>query len=73
MCNDAVFSSMVRSGRTSYFIDIREAKNGAKYLSISETRLDADEKKSRSSIRVFGDSIGQFKQAIDEACISAQH
>jgi hypothetical protein len=72
MNNNAIYSTMVRAGRTTYFIDIREAKNGAKYLSISETRIDADEKKARSTIRVFGEAIEQFKQAIDEACVSAQ-
>lgn len=65
--NNAIYSSMVRSGRTTYFVDVREAKNGGKYLSISETRIDTDEKKQRSTVRVFGDSIGQFCQAIDEA------
>ena len=70
MNNNAVYSTMVRAGRTTYFIDIREAKNGAKYLSISETRIDADEKKSRSTIRVFGEAIEQFKQAVNEATAS---
>jgi hypothetical protein len=72
MNNNSIYSTMVRAGRTTFFIDIREAKNGAKYLSISETRIDADEKKSRSTVRVFGEAIEQFKQAIDEACVSAQ-
>ncbi len=65
--NNAVYSTMVRAGRTTYFVDVREAKNGSKYLSISENRIDADEKRQRSTIRVFGDSVEQFRQAIDEA------
>ena len=67
MNNNAVYSTMVRSGRTTYFVDVREAKNGTKYLSISEQRIDAEEKRERSVIRVFGDSIEQFKQAVNEA------
>jgi hypothetical protein len=67
MASNAVFSTMVRAGRTTYFIDILEARNGNRYLSISEHRIDADEKKQRSVIRVFGDSIGYFRQAVDEA------
>lgn len=43
--NTAVYSTMVRSGRTTYFVDVREAKNGNKYLSISESRIDADDKR----------------------------
>ena len=65
--SDTVFSSMVRSGRTTYFIDVKEAKNGKKYLAITETRIDADDKKNRSVIRVFAESVPSFRQAIDEA------
>jgi hypothetical protein len=72
MQNNAVYSTMVRSGRTTYFVDVLEAKNGNKYLSISEQRIDADDKKLRSVIRVFGDTIQPFKQAIDEASSAVQ-
>jgi len=65
--NNAIYSTMVRAGRTTYFVDVREAKNGNKYISISENRIDADEKRQRSTVRVFGDSIDQFRQAVDEA------
>lgn len=64
--NNAIYSTMVRAGRTTYFVDVKEAKNGSKYLSISENRLDGEEKK-RTTLRVFGESIDQFRQAIDEA------
>jgi Protein of unknown function (DUF3276) len=69
--NNAVYSTMVRSGKTTYFIDVKETKTGAKYIAISESRLEADEKKVRSTIRVFGDSIDSFRQAIDEAAVAA--
>jgi len=72
MDNNAIYSTMVRAGKTTYFIDVKEAKNGSNYLSISEHRLDQDAKKLRSTIRVFGDSIEQFRQAIDEAAASAK-
>jgi hypothetical protein len=64
--NNAIYSTMVRAGRTTYFVDVKEAKNGNKYLSISENRIDGEEKK-RTTLRVFGESIEQFRQAIDEA------
>jgi hypothetical protein len=60
---------MVRSGRTTYFIDVKEAKNGNKYLSICESKIDGDEKK-KTTIRVFGDSINEFRRAIDDAAAS---
>ena len=70
--NNAVYSTMVRSGKTTYFVDVREAKNGNKYISISENRLDADDKRQRSTIRIFGETIEQFRQAVDEASTAAQ-
>jgi hypothetical protein len=45
---------------------VKEAKNGNKYLAISETRLEGEEKK-RTTVRVFGETVDQFRQAIDEA------
>ena len=70
MQNNAIYSTMVRSGRVTFFIDVKEAKNGAKYISISEHRLDQDGKRQRSTIRVFGESIEQFRQAVNEAAAS---
>jgi len=70
---DAVFSSMVRAGRTTYFVDVREAKNGKKYLSISENHLEEDDKRTRVTIRVYKDTIDQFRQAVDEAAIAVNN
>lgn len=67
MSYDAVFSSMVRSGRTTYFLDVKQAKNGKKYLAITETRIDGENKKSRSVIRIFSESVASFQQAVNEA------
>ena len=71
MQNNSIYSTMIRAGRVTFFIDVKEAKNGAKYLSISEHRIDVDSKKSRLTIRVFGESMEQFQQAITEAVTSA--
>jgi len=58
---------MVRAGRTTYFVDVKEAKNGKRYMSISENRLDDDDKKQRTTVRVFKESVDQFRQAVEEA------
>lgn len=71
MNNETIYSTMVRSGRTTYFIDVREAKNGNKYISISETKIDATDNRRRSTIRVFGEAVEQFRQAVDEAATAA--
>lgn len=63
---NALYSTMVKSGKTTYFVDLKEAKNGNKYLSISETKVDGEERK-RSTVRFFGETIDQLKKAIEEA------
>jgi hypothetical protein len=63
----AIYSTMVRAGRTTYFVDVKEAKNGNRFIAISESRIDQDDKKQRTTVRVFGESVAQFRQAIDEA------
>ena len=65
--NSPLFSTMVKAGRTTYFVDVKEAKNGNKYISICESRLDPDDTKQRSTVRVFGDHISDFRNAVNEA------
>ncbi len=65
--NSPLFSTMVKAGRTTYFVDVKEAKNGSKFISICESRLDPDDTKQRSTVRVFGEKVNDFRQAIDEA------
>ncbi len=66
MENSALYSTMVRSGRTTYFIDLKEAKNGNKYLSICESKINGDEKK-RITLRVFGETVEEFRRAVNDA------
>ncbi len=61
-----IYSSQIRSGKTTYYVDVRESKNGNKYLSITQQRFNGKEKE-RTSIRVFGDAIEEFVKAIEEA------
>lgn len=70
---EALFSSMVRSGRTTYFVDVKEAKDGQKYLTITENRLEDGDKKSRVTVRVFKESVDQFRQAVDEAAAAVNN
>jgi 3-hydroxymyristoyl/3-hydroxydecanoyl-(acyl carrier protein) dehydratase len=63
----ALFSSMVRAGKTTYFVDVKEAKNGKRYMAITENKIEEDEKKQRITVRVFSENVDQFRQAVDEA------
>ena len=66
---DAIYSKSLKAGGRTYFIDVREAKNKAKYLTISETKpsKDGDKKFTRSSIMVFNDQADSFHEALAEA------
>ena len=65
--DNGIFSTMIRSGRTTYFVDVKEAKNGKKFLSITETKINDENKKDRRVIRIFGESCESFRQAVAEA------
>jgi hypothetical protein len=62
--NDSIYSTIVRAGRITYLIDVREGKDGTKYVSISEHRIDEGTKKDRRVIRIFGESCLPFSQAV---------
>jgi hypothetical protein len=66
MENNSLYSTMVRAGKTTYFVDLKEAKNGSKYLSICESKING-EQKQKMTIRVFGDTIAEFRKAVDDA------
>ncbi len=68
---NSIYSTMLKSGKTTYFVDVKEAKNGNKYLAISENSIQGEEKK-RSTVRFFGDTIEQFRKAVEEAAEAAR-
>ena len=66
MANDnGLYSTVVKSGRNSYFVDVKEAKNGNKYLAITESQ--AGDPPRKSTIRIFGEAIGRLRDAVAEA------
>jgi hypothetical protein len=66
---DALFSKIVKATDRTYFIDVKEAKNKSKYLTISESKKarEGDKKFTRSSIMVFDNQVEKFREALDEA------
>jgi hypothetical protein len=63
---NGLFSRSIKSGKNTYFVDVREAKNGNLYLAITESQVNGDSKR-KSTIRVFGEAIGQLSGAVAEA------
>lgn len=65
----ASFSAKVKAGRNTYFIDVKETKKQKKYLAITENQHNGEENK-KTTIRVFGEAIEKFQEAINDACKS---
>ncbi len=66
---DPLFSKMVKSGRITYFLDVKEAKNNTKYLTVTASQPSKDEpqKFTKSSINVFSNSADEFIGALKQA------
>jgi hypothetical protein len=72
---ESLFSKTVKAGKTTYFIDVREAKNKNKYISIAESTLakEGEEKKfTRNNIMIFDNQLEKFREAFNEAIKIAQ-
>ena len=63
------YSKMLKARGITYFFDVKMAKNGSKYLTItaSQPSQNGDKKFVKRSIRVFSDAIAEFASSIDEA------
>ncbi len=62
-----LFSEKVAAGTRTYFFDVKETTDGTKYLSISETRLQQDDTRTRGRIMVFEENIIAFRDALVRA------
>lgn len=66
---DALYSKMVKSGKITYFMDVKEAKNNTKYLTLTASQPSKDEAKkfTKSSINVFNNAAEEFVGAVKKA------
>ena len=66
---DAIFSKMLKAGSTTYFMDVREAKNNKKYLTVtaSQPAKEGDKKFAKRSVIVFSSVADEFVSALKEA------
>jgi hypothetical protein len=68
---DALFSTTLKAGDRTYFVDVKEAKNRSRYIAISETRRsngkEGGRKFERSTVMVFDDQVDKFREALDQA------
>lgn len=66
---NSLFSKIIKAGDRTYFIDVKEAKNKSKYLTIAESKPSKEDKKkfTRSSVMIFDNQAEQFRDALQEA------
>jgi hypothetical protein len=66
---DALFSKMLKAGSTTYFMDVKEAKNNKKYLSVaaSQPAKEGEKKFTTRSVIVFSSVVDEFIGALKEA------
>lgn len=66
---ESLFSKTIKAGKTTYFVDVKEAKNKSRYIAISESKKSqSDPKKfTRKSIIIFDNSAEKLRTALDEA------
>ena len=61
-----LFSQNLKTKSNTYFFDVKAAKNGNKYLNITETRMQKDGQKFRNTITVFSNNLEEFNRAFAE-------
>lgn len=67
MNNEAIFTKVLSSQKRKYYLDVKMAKNGSKYLVISEQVVgDTPDKNERHRIMIFDDAFNDFAAAMDE-------
>ena len=63
---EPIFSKSMQTKTNTYFCDVKEAKNGNKYVSITESRMK-DGQKFRNSITIFPSNLEEFCKVFEEA------
>lgn len=68
---DSLFSKTIKAGKTTYFVDVKEAKNKAKYITLSESSpnnsQDGDKKFNRHRVIIFDRAVEPLRDALTEA------
>jgi len=63
----SVYSARLSTGRTTYFLDVRQAVNGRYYLILTESRRNTDGSFDQKRLMVFEESLSGFQEEITHA------
>ena len=62
-----LFNRMVKAGRRTYFISVRQTEDDKKYVTVTESRLVDKNKFDRFNIMVFPEKLADFVTALQDA------
>lgn len=69
--NDEIYAKVIRAGRRTYFIDVKETKAGDYYLTITESKKFTNEDGSfhfrKHKIYLYKEDFSEFQQALLDA------
>ena len=65
--NTQLFSGRVSTGRTTYFVDVRQAVNDRFYISITESRRISDSGFDQNRIFLFEENLEEISDMISKA------
>ncbi len=65
--NTPLFSERVSTGRTTYFIDVRQAVNEKFYISITESRRVSDSGFDQNRIFLFEENLDEISSMLSKA------
>ena len=63
MYENEIFKKQVSAGKRTYFLNVKKAKNGNKYLHITESKFtDNPQEREKNSIMIFDNAFADPKQ-----------
>ncbi|PIS30235.1 hypothetical protein COT42_03405 [Candidatus Saganbacteria bacterium CG08_land_8_20_14_0_20_45_16] len=62
-----IFKKMVRAGRRTYFVAVKESKNNHKYLMLTESKLVEKDKFDYNTIMIFPEKVADLVKSLEEA------
>jgi len=65
--NESLFSGRVSAGRTTYFIDVRQAVNGRFYITLTESRRVSESGFDQSRIFLFEETVEEVAETLGQA------
>ncbi len=65
--NASLFSGRVSTGRTTWFVDVRQAVNDRFYISLTESRRISDSGFEQNRVFLFEDSLEEIEALLAEA------